>query len=87
MSEIGIAVGTLLLLVLFVSVRRSRAPRRLPARLAEDRGSVSMQDMTARVSDLTPALLSSAARVTAPQLPIERGHVWASPNGRRVYVN
>lgn len=88
MSEIGIAVGILLLMMLFVGARRSRRRRALGLP-GESRGSVSLQAMTSRITELAPSLRETA-RVTAaqtPQAPLEAGHIWASPNGRRVYIN
>lgn len=45
-----------------------------------------MQAMTDMITELAPSLRDTAM-VTAPQSYPDRGHVWASPCGKRVYIN
>lgn len=85
MSEIGLAIGTLILLS-FLTLRW-RSGRSSTARARRDRDArVSMQAMTELVTELAPTLRDTAM-VTAPQSCADRGHVWASPCGKRVYIN
>lgn len=83
MSEIGVAVGAILLILFFVRWHRGSlaTPRRLGAE-----EQVTMEAMTEMVAELTPSLRETAM-VTAPQSLPDRGHVWASPCGKRVYIN
>lgn len=48
--------------------------------------AVSAREMEDLVKDLSPSLRPSA-KVTAPNLSMESGHVWDSPSGKRVYMN
>lgn len=85
MSEIGLAIGTTLMLAYLMFRWRSVRPSALASR--GDQGPpVSMQAMTEMVTELTPTL-RNAAMVTAPQSYPDRGHIWASPCGKRVYIN
>lgn len=85
MSEIGLALGTLVLAFLLIRWRQSRRFGRDSARRQRDE-PVSMQAMTDMITELAPSLRDTAM-VTAPQSYPDRGHVWASPCGKRVYIN
>lgn len=84
-SEIGLVVGAMVLSMLLVHFRRKRLAGSGRWRRV-DRAGVSLAAMTEMVAELTPTLRQTAM-VTAPQSSVERGHVWASPCGKRVYIN
>lgn len=85
MSEIGLAVGALLLAFLLFQLRQARALKSYPLRW-DGAGRVTLEEMDEVVSELTPTLRQTAM-VTAPQTFPDRGHVWSSPCGKRVYIN
>ena len=85
MSEIGLALGALVLAFLLTRWRRGWAPGRDLIRRERDE-PVSLQAMAEMITELTPSLRDTAM-VTAPQSYPDRGHVWASPCGKRVYIN
>jgi hypothetical protein len=82
--EIGLAIGVLMLA--FLVVRRHRAVRANVKSRRASQDSVSLDAMSEMISELAPTLRETA-KVTAPQSHTDRGHVWASPCGKRVYIN
>jgi hypothetical protein len=74
-----------MLAFLFVRLRRARLLGPRSARWQKTE-RVTLEAMNEMISDLAPTLRETAM-VTAPQSYVDRGHVWASPCGKRVYIN
>lgn len=85
MTEIGIIVGAVLVLLLFVGRRRARQTA-LGSNVDVERGDVSLEAMAQTVSELA-LTLRPAAMVAAHQGHPDQGYIWASPCGKRVYLN
>jgi hypothetical protein len=85
LSQIGWAIAALLLAVVLGWLYRVRAAR-LGTFRRHPAGHVTLEDMGELISELTPTLRQTAM-VTAPQSPVDRGHIWSSPCGKRVYIN
>ncbi len=86
MSEIGLAVVTMVFALVMVRWRKARLRSTKLGGLEQSEG-VSMLAMTEMISDLSLTLPGTGELVTAPQSYPDRGHVWASPCGKRVYIN
>ena len=85
MAQIGLAVGAIMLCLLLTHFRQRRLAYSRRLRRAA-RENITLEAMTDMVTELAPTLRETAM-VTAPQSLPDRGHVWASPCGKRVYIN
>lgn len=90
MSYVSLALGAALLVLLLGQVRRSRSRSRFWLR--RHRETVSLEAMSARVGELATTLRGPAMVIhpTGQSLVDEhqdKGHIWASPSGKKVYMN
>lgn len=89
-SELGLALVALLVTFLFGRWRRARIAKSILTQWKSDE-SVSFQDMHDLVAELAPTLGEQAMVPTPPVAqdvaPVDRGHIWSTPCGKRVYMN
>ena len=91
-SELGIALVALVVAFVLGRWRRARIAKSILTQWkSSESHSVSLRDMTSLVAELAPTLgeqtLVPSPAVAPDFLPSERGHIWSSPNGQRVYMN
>lgn len=89
-SELGLALVALLLTFLLGRWRRARIAKSILSQWKSVE-SVSFQDMNDLVAELAPTLGEQAMVPTPPGAPdiaaVDRGHIWSTPCGKRVYMN
>ncbi len=89
-SELGLALVALLLTFLFGRWRRARIAKSILIRW-KSAESVSLKDMHDLVAELAPTLGEHAMVPTPPVAPdvtpVDRGYIWSTPCGKRVYMN
>ena len=89
-SQLGLALVAILLTFLMARLRQARIAKAILSDWKSSE-SFSLQDMDSVVAELAPTLREGVMVHSSPTSldysQGDRGHIWSSPSGQRVYMN